>query len=86
MRIDYTPRVKDPNSGRAMEVYTTQPGVQIYTANWVDDEPPFVPHGAVCFETQHFPDSVNLPEFPSTILRPGAVYRQVTVHKFKCET
>lgn len=57
-------RLTDPKSGRAMEVRTTEPGVQLYTANHLK-------HGAICLETQHFPDSPNRPKFPSTILRPA---------------
>ena len=59
-----------------MEVYTTQPGVQLYTGN----------RRGFCLETQRFPDSPNRPNFPSTVLRPGETYREVTVHKFGIET
>jgi aldose 1-epimerase len=69
-------RVHDPESGRTMEVRTTQPGVQLYSGNHLK-------HGAVCFETQHYPDSVNRPEFPSTILRPGETFKSTTVFGFK---
>ena len=69
-------RVVEPNSGRVMEVYTTQPGVQLYTGN----------RSGFCLETQHFPDSPNQPHFPSTVLRPGETYREVTIHKFSIET
>jgi aldose 1-epimerase len=65
-------RVVEPTTGRVMEVSTTQPGVQFYTGN---------PRG-LCLETQHFPNSPNEPRFPSTVLRPGQTYRQVTVHRF----
>ena len=65
-------RVTEPTSGRVMEVYTTQPGVQFYTGN----------PRALCLETQHYPDSPNQPSYPSTLLRPGQKYAQVTVHKF----
>jgi aldose 1-epimerase len=78
-------RVEDPRSGRVMEVLTTQAGVQLYTGNFLTGAPEgggFGRHEGFCLETQHFPDSPNRPEFPSTILRPGQQYRQVTVHRF----
>jgi aldose 1-epimerase len=79
-------RVMDPASGRVMEVLTTQPGVQIYTANGLNMKKPggvsYGKHYGVCLETQHFPDSPNQPGFPSTVLRPGQTYRHSTVHKF----
>ena len=65
----------DPASGRVLEVFTTEPGVQFFTANHLN-------HTALCLETQHFPDSPNQPQFPSTILKPGETYRQTTVYKF----
>ncbi len=79
--------LSDPESGRKMTVATTQVGVQLYTANSVKgimgkDNIPFVNHGAVCIETQHYPDSPNKSEFPSTILRPGEEYREVTQYGF----
>jgi aldose 1-epimerase len=81
-------RVFEPISGRLMEVRTTQPGLQLYTANYLDGSLAgkrgvvYRRHAALCLETQHFPDSVNQPAFPSVILRPGQIYRQITVHKF----
>ncbi|MGQ9574053.1 MAG: aldose epimerase family protein [Thermoguttaceae bacterium] len=79
-------RLVEPQSGRVMEVYTTQPGVQLYTANFLNLSKPsgvaYRRHYGVCLETQHFPDSPNRPEFPSTVLRPGQTYRQTTVHRF----
>jgi aldose 1-epimerase len=77
----------DPVSGRVMEVYTTQPGIQLYTANWIDGEKgkggkKYGRRWAFCLETQHFPDAVNKPHFPSTILDPGEVYKQITMHRF----
>ncbi|MBM4018201.1 MAG: galactose mutarotase [Planctomycetes bacterium] len=83
-------RVVDPSSGRCMEVWTTKPGVQLYTANHLNGKlvvggKPYVQHGALCLETQHFPDSPNKPHFPSPVLRPGQTYRHVTVHKFGVE-
>ena len=69
-------RVQDPASGRRLEVRTTEPGVQFFTANHLD-------HAALCLETQHFPDSVHHANFPSTILRPGDTFRSTTVFRFK---
>ncbi|MER5474910.1 aldose epimerase family protein [Streptomyces sp. NPDC002935] len=70
----------DPSSGRVLTVATTEPGLQFYTADHLSD--PFAPNDAVALETQHFPDSPNRPEFPSTELRPGDVYRSETVYGF----
>jgi len=78
-----------PASGRFMEVSTTQPGVQFYTGNFLDgtltggkNGAKYVQHAGLCLETQHFPDSPNQPSFPSTVLKPGETYHQVTVYKF----
>ncbi|MCI6590358.1 MAG: galactose mutarotase [Lentisphaeraceae bacterium] len=73
--------------GMKMEVWTDQPGIQIYTGNYIPDglqtpEGPTVRRGGVALETQHFADSVNRPEFPSIILRPGQVLRSVTEYRF----
>ena len=73
--------VRDPASGRAMEVHTTMPGVQFYTGNFLDGSL-FPKHGGFCLETQWFPDSPNIGHFPSAILRPGETYHHRTVHKF----
>ncbi len=81
-------RVRDPKSGRVMEVLTTEPGVQLYTGNHLDGSltgkggVSYKKHGAFCLETEHFPDSINHPEFPSTVLRPGETYRQTTIYRF----
>ena len=72
---------RDPGTGRTMQVWTTKPGLQFYTANFLDGKP-FPKHAAFCLETQFFPDSVNQGHFPSCILRPGQTYHHVTVHKF----
>jgi len=82
--------LRDPSSGRVMKVFTTQPGVQVYTANGLDGrlgaaEKSYPKHGAVCLETQHFPDSPNRPEYPGTVLRPGERYHERTVHEFLVE-
>ena len=79
--------LSDPISGRTLEVYTTQPGLQFYTGNFLDgkfvnrDGKPIKQHTALCLETQHFPDSPNEPDFPSTILKPGEKYHSLTVYK-----
>lgn len=87
-KLDLVGRVLEPVSGRMMEVFSTEPGVQFYTANYLDDTlkgkkgVTYKQHHGFCLETQHFPDSVNHPNFPSTILKPGQTYRQTTVHRF----
>ncbi|MER6089475.1 aldose epimerase family protein [Streptomyces bluensis] len=80
--------LKDPSSGRTLRIATTEPGLQFYSGNFLDGT--FAGTGgriyrqgdALCLETQHFPDSPNQPDFPSTVLRPGQVYRSTTVHSF----
>ncbi len=78
----------EPLSGRVMQVYTTEPGVILYSANHLNEKTtgrggiPFTKNGAFCLETQHFPDSPNQPKFPSIILRPGETYRSQTVFRF----
>ena len=76
-------------SGRYMEVFTTQPGIQFYTGNFLDGRlkntrngMKYVKHAALCLETQHFPDSPNQPSFPNTILKPGETFHETTVYKF----
>lgn len=81
-------RVCEANSGRTLAVYTTEPGIQFYSGNFLDDQiagkagQTYNHRGGFCLETQHFPDSPNQPEFPSTALEPGSAYRQTTVYKF----
>ena len=81
-------RVSEPTTRRVMEVRTTEPGVQFYTGNHLDDKLPAKPgkpygkHSGFCLETQHFPDSPNQPAFPSTVLRPGEEYNSRTVYTF----
>jgi aldose 1-epimerase len=81
-------RVDEPTTGRTMEVYTTEPGVQFYSGNHLDGSISgksghiYKRRSGFCLETQHFPDSPNQPGFPSTILRPGAVYQSRTIYKF----
>lgn len=81
-------RVEEPTSGRAMEVYTSEPGVQFYTGNFLDGTVKgkggkvYIRRSALCLETQHFPDSPNHPAFPSTVLKPGQRYQSTTVYRF----
>ncbi len=81
-------QVFEPVSGRMMEVWTTEPGVQFYAGNFLDIDSlgkggcSYPRRSGFCLETQHFPDSVNQPSFPSCILRPGQTYRQVTEYRF----
>lgn len=81
-------RVTEPTSGRVLEVYTTQPGVQFYTGNFLDGTitgksgHTYQRRSGFCLETQHYPDSPNHPDFPSTILRPGEEYKTRTIYKF----
>ncbi|MDC0768198.1 aldose epimerase family protein [Streptomyces sp. HD] len=70
----------DPSSGRALTIATTEPGLQLYTADHLSE--PFAPGDGIALETQHFPDSPNRPDFPSTVLRPGEVFRSETVYGF----
>ena len=81
--------VWDSASGRYMEVFTTQPGVQFYTGNFLDgtltgtkNNTKYVKHSGLCLESQHFPDSPNQPAFPNSILKPGETYHEVTAYKF----
>jgi aldose 1-epimerase len=83
-------RVVDPKSGRSLEILTTQPGLQLYSGNFLRGQRgkggvAYERRSALCLETQHFPDSPNQPAFPSTTLRPGDVFRETTVHGFGCE-
>lgn len=81
-------QVYDPSSGRVMEVFTTEPGIQFYSGNFLDGSiigkgnKIYKKHYGFCLETQHFPDSPNKPHFPSSILRPGEKYSSKTVYKF----
>jgi len=78
-------RVVDPQSGRVLEIETTQPGMQLYTANHLPGNEQSAGHGgheAFCLETQHYPDAPNHPSFPSTLLRPGQSLREETIHRF----
>lgn len=77
--------VADPDSGRTLEIETTQPGVQLYTANHLGGGPGNAgngAHDAFCLETQHYPDAPNKPSFPSTLLKPGQTLSETTIHRF----
>jgi len=84
-------RVYEPTTGRVMEVTTTEPGVQLYTANHMNGSmigkagKAYVKHAAFCLETQHYPDSPNKPGFPSTVLEPGQKFASQTIHKFSTQ-
>lgn len=83
--------LRDPVSGRMMEVLTTEPGLQFYSGNFLDGTDMgkggvvYEHRNGLCLETQHFPDSPNQPGFPSTVLRPGETYRSTTVYRFSAE-
>lgn len=85
--LSFAARITEPESGRTMEVYTTEPGMQLYTDNWADGYKgqhgaTFPKRSGICFEAQHFPDSPNRPYFPTVVLRPGEQYKQTTIYKF----
>lgn len=88
--LTFAAKCVEPISGRSLEVYTTEPGVQVYTANfhtgfagWHGTT--FPRRSAICFEAQHFPDTPNKGHFPSCVLKPGDTYKQVTIYKFGIE-
>lgn len=89
--LRHAARVYDPETGREMEVWTTEPGIQFYSGNFLDGSIngkkgiSYAKRSGFCLETQHYPDSVNHPAFPSVILRPGETYRQVTVFRFSAK-
>ena len=89
--LSFCARCYAPKTGIVMETYTTQPGVQLYTGNWMTGNfegkngQRYPMRAALCLETQHFPDSPNKPEYPSTVLRPDEVFRSTTVYKFSVE-
>jgi aldose 1-epimerase len=86
--MSHAARLADPVSGRTLDIATTEPGVQFYSGNFLDGTLKgkkgrvYAQRWGLCLETQHFPDSPNRPNFPSTILRPGAEYRSRTVFTF----
>jgi aldose 1-epimerase len=87
-KLSLAAEVYEPKSGRLLQVYTTEPGLQLYSGNFLNGQ--FTGHNGIryekhygfCLETQHFPDSPNKPQFPSTVLLPGEKYQQHTVYKF----
>ena len=87
-KLAFCARVDEPISGRVMQVSTTEPGVQLYTGNYLDGTRSGVggivhaQHSGFCLETQHFPDSPNKPSFPSTVLRPGQRFSSTTIYRF----
>lgn len=91
--LAFAARLSEPTTGRVMEVFTTEPGLQVYTANALTGEgtdigkggKSYGPRSSVCLETQHFPDSPNQPEFPSTVLNPDETYTSTTIYKFSTE-
>jgi aldose 1-epimerase len=79
--------VYEPKTGRVMEIFTTEPGIQFYTGNFLDGSLKgkgaiYNKHAGFCLETQHFPDSPNKPNFPSVVLEPGNKYTHLTIYKF----
>lgn len=79
--------VKEPSSGRIMDVFTTEPGVQLYCGNWIDNikgkaGKTYKAYAGLCLETQHYPDAPNQPNFPSTRLNPGETYQTTTIYQF----
>jgi aldose 1-epimerase len=90
-RLSLAARVREPESGRVLEVYTTEPGVQFYTGNFLDGTikgkggQVYQKRAGLCLETQHFPDSPNRPDFPSTVLKPGQTYATTTVYRFSAK-
>ena len=86
--VQLAAEVYDPSSGRVMQTFTSEPGVQFYTGNFMSGNTigkkgkKYIRRGGFCLETQHFPDSPNKPEFPSTLLEPGQLYHTTTSYKF----
>ena len=86
--LHHAATVSDPKTGRVMEIQTTEPGIQFYSGNFLDgsfeglDGVIYPKHSGFCLETQHYPNSINQPEWPTVVLRPGETYRHHTVHTF----
>lgn len=84
-------RISDPTNGIVLRVYTTEPGIQFYTGNFLDGKVKgkggiaYPRRGAICVETQHYPDSPNQPNYPSVVLRPGETYSSTCIYKFSVE-
>ncbi len=88
--LKYIGFLKEAQSGRKVEILTTQPGMQVYTGYWnpeliIDGRKKFGSFSGIALETQHYPDSVNQPGFPTTILKPGEMYNETTIYRFKTE-
>ncbi len=89
--LSFCAKAMSPKTGIVMDTYTTEPGVQLYTGNWMTGEfeakkgKRYPMRSAFCLETQHFPDSINKPEYPSVVLRPGDTFKSQTVYKFYTE-
>jgi len=88
--LKYIGCLKETKSGRKVEVLTTQPGMQVYTGFWnpeleIKGKKRFGSFSGIALETQHYPDSVNKPEFPTTLLKPGEIYNEKTIYKFITE-
>jgi aldose 1-epimerase len=87
-RLAFAARLKDPKSGRRLDVFTTEPSLHVYTANWFSGQDRgaqgilYRRHDGIALETQHYPNSPNEPAFPSTLLRPGETFRSTTVYRF----
>jgi aldose 1-epimerase len=86
--LELAATVREPKSGRILEIFTTEPGIQFYSGNFLDGHHKgkggvsYRKHFGLCLETQHFPDSPNQPAFPTTVLRPGQTFRSMTTHRF----
>jgi len=86
--LNHCATLQDPQSGRVLEVHTTEPGMQLYTGNHLDESivgkggVAYRRHAGLCVESQHYPDSPNKPDFPSVVLEPGQKFSSLTVHKF----
>lgn len=89
--LSFCARCSSPKTGISMDTYTTEPGVQLYTGNWMTGRFEgkgglrYPQRAALCLETQHFPDSPNRPEYPSTVLRPGEIFQSKTVYAFSVD-
>eukprot|EP01035_Chromulina_nebulosa_P020358 gene20358-26423_t len=84
--LPHVATLTDVKSGRQLILHSTQPGVQVYTANWLSDNSddyPFIQHNAICLETQHFPDAINHPNFPRVLLSPNEVYKHTSRFSFR---
>jgi aldose 1-epimerase len=88
--LNFAAKLTDPKSGRSMEIFTLEPAIQFYSGNFLDGTITtgnwnLIKYSGLCLETQHFPDSPNKPNFPSTILNPGDTYKTTTVMRFGVE-